>query len=536
MLVRRTLELRWYAVVFPLIFLSLGLALLPYPGLQHDEVLFTNAYFGTSGSAIYSVHVLNQDVPLMLLSYLGATKTWLFAMILGHFPPSFAVIRVPTLILGAVVVVLFTILVETAHSRRAAIVGGLLLATDSMFLLTTCFDWGPVALQHFFLIAGMLLVFRSRYFWGFLFFGLGMWDKALFTWMLAGLAIATVCVFRRELWLRFTLRNVSLAAAGFCLGALPLIVYNAASGLATFRSNSSFSFDDFRIKARSLQTTWNGSALFGYIANNPDAGSPRPAETTLERASFALHSAVGDHRQNWLEAAFLVGLLLLVPLVWWKRARLPLFCLIAIAVAWLLMALTKGAGIAAHHAVLLWPIPHLFLGVVFAEASLRWRKAGTWLLTAGVLALAAGNLLVTNQYLYQLNRYGGAGSWTDAIYPLSQVVAHLPAEHVVIDDWGIFSPLQYLHGAKLPMVLAGNEFLLPAASETQKTWDRGLMERGLWLGHTPPYEQFQGSTERIATRASVAGYRKILLQVVADRNGRPVFEVFRFMRTAANAP
>jgi len=32
----------------------------------------------------------------------------------------------------------------------------LLLATDSMYLMTSVFDWGPCALQHFFLAAVML--------------------------------------------------------------------------------------------------------------------------------------------------------------------------------------------------------------------------------------------------------------------------------------------------------------------------------------------------------------------------------------------
>src|SRR5690242_21940673 len=89
----------------------------------------------------------------MLLSYLGAAKTWLFWPIVRSFAASYHSIRIPVLIIGALTVVLFVLLVETAHSRRAAWIGGILLATDPSFLLTTCFDWGPVALQHLFLVA-----------------------------------------------------------------------------------------------------------------------------------------------------------------------------------------------------------------------------------------------------------------------------------------------------------------------------------------------------------------------------------------------
>ena len=36
----------------------------------------------------------------------------------------------------------------------------MLLATDSMYLMTSLFDWGPCALQHVFLVAVMLTFIR----------------------------------------------------------------------------------------------------------------------------------------------------------------------------------------------------------------------------------------------------------------------------------------------------------------------------------------------------------------------------------------
>ena len=70
-----------------------------------------------------------------------------------------------------------------------------------------------------------------------------------------------------------------------------------------------------------------------------------------------------------------------------------LFCLIAMAVAWLQMAFTKDAGLGAHHVVLLWPLPQWFLAVAFVQAAawrpLRWKHAGTILLASAVLFLAS---------------------------------------------------------------------------------------------------------------------------------------------------
>lgn len=237
----------WPAVLLPLVFFGLGLAVLPETGLQDDEVLFATPIFHLPAATVFGVHIFHQQLPLMLLTYLGALKSWLYVPILMLVRPTYLTVRLPVLVIGSVTVGLFIWLLERVSGRTVAWVGGLLLATDTMFLFTTCFDWGPVALQHLLGVAGLALLFKfaseeARWaLWlGFFCFGLALWDKALFAWFFTGLVVATVVVFPRELWSRCSVRNVGTAAAGLCLGALPLLAYNASSNLATFRGNSSF--------------------------------------------------------------------------------------------------------------------------------------------------------------------------------------------------------------------------------------------------------------------------------------------------------
>ena len=117
--------------------------------------------------------------------------------------------------------------------------------------LTTCFDWGPVALQHVLpwpawrCCEVYLHGKRSTLFWGFFWFGLALWDKALFLWLFSGLLVAAAAVFPRALWSRCTPKNLGLAAAGLLIGALPLVAYNLATDFETFRSNSSFLLSNF---------------------------------------------------------------------------------------------------------------------------------------------------------------------------------------------------------------------------------------------------------------------------------------------------
>ena len=348
----------------------------------------------------------------MLLSYLGALKSLIYIPILDRIRPSAWTIRLPMLLAGTVTVWLFIWFLERLHGRKVAWVGGLLLATDTVYLLTTCYDWGPVALQHLLALAGMALLLKftstgnpSTLFWSFFWFGLALWDKALFIWLFSGLAVATVIVFPRDLWVRCTPKNLGLAAAGLLIGALPLVAYNAASNFDTFRSNSSFLLSQFPSRLHALRITWDGEILFEYLAHAPWApGGVREPDSMLFDVSDEVHSLAGFryHYYNGLEPAFLLALALL-PLLWLTRARKTmLFCLIAMLVAWLQMALTKGAGLGAHHVVLLWPLPHWFMAVAFVEAAawrpLQWRHAGTILLSTLVLVLVVDNLLLTNEY------------------------------------------------------------------------------------------------------------------------------------------
>ena len=533
----------WPSLLFSLSFLGLGMTLLPRLGLQYDETLFATPQF-RDGEAAYSVTLLGHQLPLMLMTYVGALKTWLYAPILAVFRPSYLTVRLPVLLLGVVTVGLFVRLLHLTHSRRAAWIGGCLLATDTTFLLTTCFDWGPTVLQHFLLVAGLAALWRFSWkgarwslFGGYFALGLGLWDKASFLWILGGLAAAVVLVFPREFVARLTLRNAGLAAAGFCLGAFPVLLYNATSTFATFRSTTTLGFEDFEPKVLQARYSWDGRMLFTLLPRQPPLGSPLEPQGPVERASFRLRSVVGPHETNRLEPAFWAALLLF-PWLWQTRARKALlFCLAFLTFAWLLMALTRGAGGSVHHVVLLWPIPHMFIAIAFAEGSRHWRpihwqRAASCVLAVVMAYLVAQNLLLTNEYLYRLVRFGGDRSWSDAIYPLSEEAGKLKAPQIVIDDWGIWNQLVLLHRGTLPLAMVTDSFLSPAKSEQEKAFETGLLEQGVWVGHTPEFQELSGWPEKITQAAAAAGFRKELLEVVADRNGRPTFEIFHFVRPA----
>ena len=538
----------WVPALCSLLFFLSGLTLIHYPGLQNDEVLFAAPLYHPA-DAVFCIQILKHEIPVMDMSYIGALKTWLYAPILKVFPPSYFSIRVPVLIFGSLTVGIFYHCLKIAHGRRAAWIGGMLLATDTMFLMTTCFDWGPVALQHFLTVLGATLVIGHRgrllpLAFGFLCFGLAAWNKALFVWIFTGLVIGAVLVFPDALKRALNWKTAGVSALSFLIGAFPLIAYNVTENFPTFHAASSFSTAALYPKALFVDGTWQGRDLFGYMVNEDDAPNPHGPGGLLDKASFAVRARAGEHRANGLNWAGLAALALLLPSMWWTGARRPaLFCLVVLVVAWFQMAITQGAGGSAHHVVLLWPFPHALVAVLFAEASQRlagagWVKIANWLLGIVMLALIGSNLLLTNQYLYQFARNGAAGSWSDAVYPLARDVdlwnSQAHGSSVAILDWGIATSLAVIDQGRVPLNWASDPFKAADDRQSSPQPDPALLRDPgtLWLGHADGYEQFPGVNARVREFATAAGLKQVRLRTYSDTNGRPIFYSFGFSKGA----
>jgi len=489
------------AFLLAVLYAVAGIAIAPYPGIQNDEAMFA--------SPLYPPHVSAfgiAGVPIMEMDYVGSFKAWIYAVIFAAFPPSHWSLRLPVIFVGAASVCLFTLLLGRMNTR-AAWIGGSLLASDPAFALTNNFDWGPVALQHFFLIAGLLCAMQfqqtSRTRWlalTSLAFGLGLWDKAIFLWMLIPVCAATLLLWPRIIREGATMHNVLTALGGFALGAAPLLWFNATHHWITFRSHTVFSAAELPMKLAQFHYTANGSALFGYLV-------------------------LGPRRSSLLEWGFVLALLLL-PFVWKTDARKPaLFSLLVLIGGWAMMTFNRDTGGAAHHIILLWPMPQLFIAVVLTRMSLadvvlahgRHRYAGTMIV--GVLVLS--NALVYQRYWRNLRSKGPALVWTDAIDSLSTDPSLAAADPLYILDWGIIDPLQVLHRGTLP--------LRSVPTNLQQIEGDLRNPKALWVSHVDGAEQFTGINARLATLAQSCGLHKVSERVYNDRHGRPVFQTFRFV-------
>jgi 4-amino-4-deoxy-L-arabinose transferase-like glycosyltransferase len=506
------------------LFALAGVALIPYAGIETDEALFADPFYQPLPEDL-RIRVFHHDVPLMVMSYIGTLKTLLYWPVLRVFTPSPFSLRIPVVLVGVLTILLFYRFAEAVADARAALFASLVLAADPMFLLADTFDWGPVALEHLLLATGCLTMARRRPALGCFFFGLALWNKAVFVWALAGLAAGAVVAYWPQLRrVAGDRRTVVRAACAFLAGSLPFLVYNIRHPNVTLESNAHFSFENFHLKLYNLRNTVDGSGLFGFIAREESAANPKAPASPLGRAAVWIRERAGAQRTSLFPYALVLAILA-APL-WWRSPgrRAALFAMVFSAVTFLAMAVTRGAGGSVHHEVLLWPMPHLLVGV--AAAALRPR----WLAHAAGAVLVASNLLVMNQYIVQLERNGADIDFSDALYPLSDALSGQQDQTIYVIDWGMFDSLAFLHQGRLTLNGASAPFMAPEPNESERREIEAMLAdpHGLFLTHVRSLEAYPGVGQRLDEAASAAGYAREFTRTIDDSNGRPVFELLRF--------
>jgi hypothetical protein len=529
---------RWVACGACILFFLAGQLLIPLLGIEADEALFASPILQPK-SWEYAMRFRHSQLALMLMTYLGTLKTLLYKPLLRWFGTGAWSVREPALLAGAASIWLFYLLLRRTVGERAAVMGSCLLAADTLYLLTSVFDWGPVALQHLLLTGGMLLLVRfyqERREWmvagGFLLLGLAMWDKALAAWMISGMGIAAVTLFPREIWRVVSARRIGIAALAFLVGALPLLIYNRATHWTTFRANAKTDASEFPGKREVLWQTVRGPGLLGlFTEETRKAPAPCPPSGLFQTASAALAETTGHPVINLVPYGLLASVLL-IPLARGGELRAALFAWLAMAIAWAEMALTYHAGGSVHHTILLWPLPYLALAPPLASASRRIGRAGLPALGAVTAILALSSVLVTNEYYYRMVRLGGSPAWSDAIWGLADRLRGTTAPAVYCVDWGIIDNLRLIGHGKLPVRDGTEHTGHPQMTPEDREAVRQMLsvEGALFTGHTKDAELFAGDTDRLLEVAAEAGYRREMLATILDRAGRPTLELYRFVR------
>lgn len=503
-------------------FVVLGWPFLTRLGIEVDEALVGSGIYQRAAVAS-SWRFGEVRIPVMVLSYLGALKTWVCAGLFALWEPNQLTVRLPSVTAGAATIWMFFALLVRVAGRHAAWLGAALLAVDPSFVLSDAIDFGPVAFSICLKVAALLLIVRFVQDGGVgnvagagFVLGLAIWDKAIFGWVLVGLLVAAGVVYPREVGSRLNRKVIAAGSAAFLIGALPLVLYNLERPLETLRSNAKYSSANFAVKKHLLRQTLDGAGLFGFYT--ADAPGPRPSveDGVWQRSSMAVYRALGPIWTNWNEPAWLLSLAA-IPLLWRTPARrLLLFSLVFLMVTWTQMMFTENAGGAVHHVILLWPFPQAMIAIGFAAVAARWRWGVAALAVLGVL-LCGRDLLVMNQYYAHLLTQGTTVRWTDAFPRLLRSLEASQSKHVYVADWGILETVNLLSEGRVPVIAVD-----PGQAPGDAT--------DIYVTHPGVYALMPAIDIGLRAAAARAGFSREVIETVYDHQGRGVFEIFRYRR------
>jgi hypothetical protein len=492
------------------------------PGLYYDEVLFVNAALGNvTGPFVYKSVM---GVPVMLMPYIGALKSYVYYPIFFWLGVSPATIRWPVIVISAA-----TLLLAYAVARRVMTAGWAiallaLAASDPAFIGLTKLDYGPVVLGSFLRVLAVLAFLEFVRTGGRLAalamvaaIVLGLFDKLHFIWFVNALAVAAVVVFHRELGAvartysrRFTatvmvlVLTVAMVSWFLILPVLGLPIPG--------RVTPTFSSRVVTILGASKQI-FDGRAPVWMMAGS---------QTLLSWTWIAVPAA-----------------LCVAALRAWRRpgANPTAFFLILFGGTLVQLFLTPQAR-GPHHTISLWPWHHFL--IVLALAAIRpGHSAPGWTRALSVVLVAILLVGQVRSTLSIVTAYRGEQGvdirWDPAIYALSarleQQYGAAPA--IVSTDWGLHTPLHALAAPfrRARYFDAGRVFFeidrWPPDVRRQRI-ARLARPGTLVLMYPPGRSAFPATRRNVIGMVAEHDLTFSRLETVTNRAGRPVYEIYRF--------
>lgn len=568
----------WWAGLLGILALYAGLSLyqINLPGLHYDEAfeavpalqLMLNrpvTAFRNSG-----LTVNGRLFPLMTQDYIGAINLYAAIPFIALFGTTPAALRVMSILFGAL-----TLLFTFGLGRRltgapgTGLAAALLLAVDPTFIF-----WNR---QGVFVTAVTATIgVAAAYCWlrrlqgqsggwsaaGAFLFGLGLYAKLLFLWLIFGLVGALLLLNLKRLvqnknrwveWLkRILFPEATVATVAFLLGCWPLLVYNIQTGgtLRSITENAATSYygtnnlavgANLAQRMQQLVALLDGGHLWylGTIIHNP-LGPGVFVVVLLVVVIFATRKSPAPSGSDF-SPGFAPNFRILGQTL--SPAKIALFPLLVIGLVVVASVATVSALWITHFAVLMpWPALAITTGgwyLLKNRSGLGRPLAQTVTLAAGLglAALVVSNLAAVIGYHRALSTSGGLSTHSDAIYDMSDWLDENARGLVVAMDWGLAAPVVYLTHGRVNAVEVFGYRWQPDAELNERLQTFIRQPDTLYLWRAPDEIIFDRSTQFKALYRPL-NLEETIEEAFYERSGRPVLGVTQLVEkgTAANPP
>jgi hypothetical protein len=522
-----------------LIFLALALYQLRLPGPHYDEAVeLLPAIQLLQGRAVQPFRgsglvLFGRTFPLMTQDYIGALNTYLaipFLLLLGV---NVYALRLMPILCSALALLLLYCLAAELYGRRAGLIAVSLLAVNPSFVF-----WSrqgvfvtsltaPIALGAAWCWLRWWRTGRARHAClGAFLFGLGLYAKFLFLWIIFALIVSFPLLLGRTGW-QLVLQGKGKWAKGkalspffallsFLLGLAPLVLYNVQTGgtISSITGN--------------LATSYYGTNNLDFFSNL----QTRLGQfvTLLDGGHFWYLGGIFQDRLLPLAFFFSLAALPLLGLklggAWLRRAAFPFLVTGAVIVA---SCATVSALWVTHYAILI-PWPLLAIAAVFDGAWewLRGQPVG-WLVGLSVLAVVGGELWSDVRYHDALAQSGGLAAHSDASYELAEYLDQRGYVAPLAMDWGISAQVEFLTAGRVhPIEIFGYGWEADPAFESRLA---PFLESpdSVYIFHSPPETVFP-RRETFDSLLREAGRGTQTEAVFAQRNGQALYLLVRVTR------
>ncbi len=376
--------------------LSIAMCLLAWqnlsvPGFYYDEAVFPGMAKDFVTGQIHGQHMPGNETwqlfgrpfPFFVQNYLGALKCWILIPALYFFGNTVAVVRATNLFCGSIALLFLMLGTWRWLGLRAALIVGTLITFDPAYFFISVIDWGVATPSFvcrcaaFFLLTVWWQHRQARYLFLAAFFGgLGFFNKVDFAVLLVALAGSAAVWFARSLRDSLNTRSVVAAVAGFFLGVsamlfkVPMVLGGALSGSHPSPPG------ELTEKLNTMRALYDGS-YFYRLMNVGGIFERMFAEPANFLPIFGI---------------LLVGsIIIILSFVTNDRGfdrRIGLFLLLALGLGTVGVLVLPG-GVRIHHAVLVYPLPHLIIAFASIILFKKFSKgplvpALTWIALLGL--------------------------------------------------------------------------------------------------------------------------------------------------------